>query len=218
MVHRVSLVRGARRAFNIGTRGVTMITKPLAAIGFAAALALAGSAQAQNTAPNSGAAANQGAQSGQQKLSKADQSFLKEAIQGDLAEVQMGQLAQQKGLGDDVKQFGQMLQQDHGQHLQQAQQMAQQNGMTAPNDPPAEAKKVHDKLSKMSGAQFDKTFAKDMVSDHKKDIAKYQKEAKGNGPLAQFAQQTLPVLQKHLQTAQQIEQKGAAVGSKAGAK
>ena len=193
-----------------------MITKPMVAIGFAAALALAGSAQAQTTAPSSGAMSKPAAS--QQKLSKADQNFLKEAIQGDLAEVQMGQLAQQKGQADDVKQFGQMLQQDHGQHLTQAQQLAQQNGMTAPTEPPAEAKKMHDKLSKMSGAQFDKAFAKDMVSDHKKDIAKYQKEAKGNGPLAQFAQQTLPVLQKHLQTAQSIENKGAAVGSKAGAK
>jgi putative membrane protein len=194
-----------------------MTTKPLATIGLAAALALGGAAYAQTAAP-AGNMAKPGAQAGQQKLSQADQKFLKEAIQGDLAEVQMGQLAQQKGQDADVKQFGQTLQQDHGQHLKDAQQVAQQNGMTPPTEPSAEAKKMHDKLSKLSGAQFDKAFAKDSVADHKKDIAKYQKEAKGNGPLAQFAQQTLPVLQKHLQTAQGLENKGAAVGSKAGAK
>jgi putative membrane protein len=200
-----------------------MITKPMVAIGFAAALALGGTAFAQTSMQNGVNPANK-ATSGQagtaasQKLSKADQTFLKEAIQGDMAEVQMGQLAQQKGQSEDVKQFGQMLQQDHGQHLQKAQQIAQQNGMTPPTEPSAEAKKMHDKLSKMSGAQFDRAFAKDMVADHKKDIAKYQKEAKSNGPLAQFAQETIPTLQKHLQTAQQIESKGAAVGSGSHAK
>jgi putative membrane protein len=200
-----------------------MITKPMVAIGFAAALALGGTAFAQTSMQNGVNPANK-ATSGQagtaasQKLSKADQTFLKEAIQGDMAEVQMGQLAQQKGQSEDVKQFGQMLQQDHGQHLQKAQQIAQQNGMTPPTEPSAEAKKMHDKLSKMSGAQFDRAFAKDMVADHKKDIAKYQKEAKGKGSLAQFAQETIPTLQKHLQTAQQIESKGAAVGSGSQAK
>jgi putative membrane protein len=141
---------------------------------------------------------------------------MKEAIQGDLAEVKVGQLAQQKGESQDVKQFGQTLQQDHSQNLQQAQQLAQQDGMTPPTEPNAEQKKMYDKLSKLSGAQFDKAFAKDMVSDHKKDIAKFEKEAKKHGPVAQFAQ--LPVLQKHLKMAQDIENKGAAVGSKAGAK
>lgn len=194
-----------------------MITKPMAAIGLAATLAMSGAAYAQTSMPNGVNAANksttgQASTAKTQKLSKAHQNFLKQAIQSDLAEVQMGQLAQQNGQDSDVKQFGQMLQQDHGQHLQQAQQMAQQNGMTPPKEPSTASKKMHDRL-KMSSSQFDKAFAKDMVSDHKKDIAKYQKAAKGNGPLVQFAQQTLPVLQKHLQTAQSIESKGAAVGS-----
>lgn len=205
-----------------------MITKPMVAIGFAAALTLGGTAFAQTSMQNgvnpankatTGQANTMNAQTTQtQKLSKADQTFLKEAIQGDMAEVQMGQLAQQKGQAEDVKQFGQMLQQDHGQHLQQAQQQAQQFGVTPPTEPSAEAKKMHEKLSKLSGAQFDKQFAKDMVADHKKDIAKYQKQAKGKGPLASFAEQTIPTLQKHLQTAQQIENKGAAVGSGSHAK
>jgi len=43
-----------------------------------------------------------------------------------------------------------------------------------------------------------------MVTDHKEDIGKYQKEAKSKGPLADFAQQTLPTLQKHLQSAESL--------------
>jgi putative membrane protein len=193
-----------------------MTRKPMLVLGLAAAL-MAGTAYAQTSQPSGVNPANQNAatanQAGAQKASKADQAFLKDAVQGDLSEVKMGQLAQQKGQSQDVKQFGQMLQQDHGQHLQQSQQMAQQMGVTPPSEPNAEQKKMYDRLSKMNGTQFDKAFAKDMVQDHKKDIAKYQKEAKSKGPLAGFAQQTVPVLQKHLQTAQSIENSGAAVGS-----
>jgi putative membrane protein len=194
------------------------------AIGVAAALALgATAAQAQssnsNTQPssmNSGSSMNNN--SGMKQASKADQKFLKKAVEGDMAEVQMGKLAQQNGQSEDVKQFGQMLEQDHGQHLQQAQQQAQQMGVTPPSAPNAKQKAMHARLSKEQGARFDKQFAKAMVKDHKQDIAEYKKEAKKNGPLAQFAQQTIPTLEKHLQTAQSIENKGAMTGSKAGTK
>ena len=193
-----------------------MTMKPMLALGLAAAL-MAGTAYAQTSQPSGANPANQNAatanQAGAQKASKADQAFLKDAIQGDLSEVKAGQLAQEKGQSQDVKSFGQMLQQDHSQNLQQAQQLAQQSGVTPPTEPNAKQKAMYDHLSKLSGTQFDKAFAKDMVKDHKEDIAKFQKEAKKQGPVAQFAQQTLPVLQKHLQTAQGIENAGAAVGS-----
>jgi putative membrane protein len=196
-----------------------MNTKPMLMAAVAVAL-MAGTAFAQTNKASGVNPANTNAQSqaGAQKASKADQAFVKEAIQGDLSEVKVGQLAQQKGQSQDVKSFGQMLQQDHSQNLQQAQQLAQQVGVTPPTEPNAKQKAMYDKLSKLNGAQFDKAFAKDMVKDHKEDIAKFQKEAKSKGEVAQFAQQTLPVLQKHLQTAQSIQNSGAAVGSGSKAK
>lgn len=201
-----------------------MSRNPMLAIGFAASLALGvTAAQAQtSTAPNSMSqpsatspssssnAMNAGATT---KATKAQKKFLDEAVEGDLSEVNEGKLAQQNGSSEDVKQFGQMLEQDHGQHLQKSQQMAQQMGVTPPTSPNAKEKKMYDRLSKQHGAKFDKDFAKAMVKDHKQDIAKYEREAKGKGPLASFAQQTIPTLRKHLQTAQSIENKGAATGS-----
>jgi putative membrane protein len=138
------------------------------------------------------------------QMNKADQQFMNEAIQGDLSEIDMGKLAQQKGKSQGVKQFGQMLEQDHGQHLRQAKGTAQQLGLTAPTQPNAKQKEMYDRLSKLSGAQFDKQFAQDMVNDHKEDIASYQRQVKSEGPLADFALQTVPTLQKHLQTAQSL--------------
>lgn len=202
-----------------------MSRNPMLAIGLATALTLgASAAQAQSnqsqmnntmTKPSSSMNSDSGMN---KKASKADQKFLKEAVAGDLSEVKMGKLAQQNGESEDVKQFGQMLEQDHGQHLQKAQQMAQQMGVTPPTEPMAKAQKVYDRLSKEHGAKFDKQFAKAMVKDHKEDIAEYQKEAKSKGPLASFAEETVPTLQKHLKTAQSLDNKGAMTGAKSGAK
>jgi putative membrane protein len=199
-----------------------MTNKPMIALGFAAALMLGTAAQAQTNMQNGAHPSNrsmspqgQMAPQGQnaQKLSKAEQAFLKEAIETDMAEVQMGQLAQQKGQSQDVKQLGQAMQQDHSKNLQQAQQLAQQHGMTPPSAPNAKQKKMHESVSKMSGDRFDRQFARDMAKGHKEALSKFEKEAKGKGPLALYAQQTVPALQKHLQMAQDIENKGAAVGS-----
>lgn len=203
-----------------------MSRTPMLAIGFAASLALGlTAAQAQTstsqntmshpaTSPSSSTpAAGAAGSTSMHKASKADQHFIKEVIEGDLSEVKIGQLAQQNGQSQEVKQFGQTLQQDHSQNLQQAQSLAQQEGVTVPTKPNAKQTKMYDRLSKEKGARFDKAFAQAMVKDHKQDIAKFDKQAKKNDPVGQFAQQTLPTLRKHLQTAESLTNRGAAVGS-----
>jgi len=161
--------------------------------GFAAALALAGinaAAQTMN-APRG-------------TLAGADQNFLNDAVQSDLAEINMGKLAQQKGQSQGVKDFGRMLEQDHSQHLEKAKQAGQQMGMTPPSEPNTKQKKMYDQLNSLSGSQFDRQFAQEMVADHKEDIGKFEKRARSKGPLADFAQQTIPTLQKHLQAAESL--------------
>jgi putative membrane protein len=133
-----------------------------------------------------------------------DQHFMAEAIEGDLSEVNMGKLAQQKGQSDQVKQFGQALQQDHGEHLQKAQQLADQSGMKVPSEPNKKQQAVYNKLEGLSGDRFDRAFAQAMVRDHQEDIKKYQKEAAANSPLSDFARQTVPALQKHLDMAKSL--------------
>jgi putative membrane protein len=138
--------------------------------------------------------------------SKADKTFITDAIQGNLAEIQMGQLAQQKGQNDAVKSFGQMLVSDHQANNQKATQLANQLGVTPPTEPSAKQRAAYDKLSKASGAAFDRQFAQMMVMDHKQDIAKFQREAKKTkDPLGQYASDSLPVLKKHLAAAEKIE-------------
>jgi putative membrane protein len=135
---------------------------------------------------------------------KASQKFLTEAIQGNLAEVQMGQLAQKNGTSDAVKQYGKMLEDDHGAANEKAMAAAKQMNVTAPTAPTAKQKADYDRMAKMTGAKFDQQFAKDMVKDHQKDLKAYQTESSKNDAAGQYAKETLPTLQKHLQQAQAL--------------
>src|SRR4029453_14096936 len=115
---------------------------------------------------------------------KPNQEFLTDAIQGNLAEISMGQLAQKNGGSDGVRSFGQMLVQDHSAANEKATSLAQTQGVTAPTAPKPEAKQEYDRLSKLNGEAFDEKFAKHMVADHKKDIKEFEKQAKGGGDMA----------------------------------
>jgi putative membrane protein len=135
---------------------------------------------------------------------KPSQTFLKNAIEGNYAEVQMGQLAQQKGQSDDVKKFGQMLSDDHSAANQKAIDAAKSMGVTPPDGPNAKQKAEYEKLQKMTGAKFDREFATHMVADHEKDIAEYKKETKQSDAAADYAKSELDTLQKHLETAKSL--------------
>lgn len=136
---------------------------------------------------------------------KASQKFLTEAIQGNFAEVEMGKLAQQNGQREDVKSYGQMLVTDHSDANQKAMAAANSLGVNAPSGPSAKQQADLAKMEKMKGPAFDKAFARDMVKDHKKDVAQYKKESKKNDAAGQYAAAALPTLQKHLQSAQALE-------------
>ena len=141
------------------------------------------------------------------KLAHGDKSFIEEAAKGGMAEVQLGQLAAQKGGSEDVKKFGQKMADDHSKANDQLKQLASSKGVGLPTDIDRSAKREHDKLSKMSGADFDREYMKHMVSDHKKDVKDFQKEAKSakDPDVKSFASSTLPTLEQHLQLAQQTD-------------
>jgi putative membrane protein len=136
---------------------------------------------------------------------KAD-AFMKKAIEGNLSEIKVGQLAQQKGASEGVRHFGTVLEQDHSMANQQAMTAASAMGVTPPSQPSPQEQAAYQHLASLSGSQFDKAFVKAMVKDHKKDIAEFKKEAKAsNSPAANYAQQVLPDLQKHLRLAESLE-------------
>lgn len=135
---------------------------------------------------------------------KHSEFFIKKAIEGNFAEVEMGKLAQQKGQNNDVKKFGQMLADDHSAANQKAIDAAKSINVAPPDGPNAKQMADYDKLAKESGPRFDRAFASHMVMDHEKDIAEYKKEAKQSDAAGEYAKAQIPVLQTHLDTAKSL--------------
>ena len=113
----------------------------------------------------------------QTKPDKAAQTFVTKAVQGNLAEVSMGQLAQEKGDSDGVRSFGQQLVADHTAANKRAVSIASEMGMTPPAEPSAKQTSEAEKMGKMSGAAFDRAFVRHMLADHRKEIAAYRRAA-----------------------------------------
>jgi|SRR5690242_3723714 putative membrane protein len=140
--------------------------------------------------------------------SNADDNFAKKAAEGGIAEVKLGQLAQERGSNPAVKNFGRQMVQDHSKANDELKQASSKENIELPSEAAKSDQSTYDRLSKLSGDAFDRAYARDMVKDHSKDVAEFQKEAK-NGrdeSIKNFAAQTLPTLQNHLDQARQMQQ------------
>ena len=158
-----------------------------------------------NASMNTGAAGSNTTYSSA-KLNAADSTFVMKAAIGGMTEVQGGQTAQQSAQNDRVKNFGQMMVNDHSKANQQLQSLAAAKGMTLPADLPADKQKMLTQMKSMQGAAFDKHYMSMMVDDHQEDVADFEKQANSasDPDVRSFASQTLPVLKMHLDSAKAI--------------
>ncbi len=140
-------------------------------------------------------------------LVKQDREFVDDAAQGGLYEVRAGQLAQQKTMADEVKQFGKRMVDDHTAVNGRLQQLAQQKGLTLPQQLDKKHQDKIDSLAKKTGADFDKAYIDAMVDDHKNDVDTFDKMSKDakDPDLKAFATSTLPTLREHLTSVQSIK-------------
>jgi putative membrane protein len=137
-----------------------------------------------------------------------DKAFVRKAMEGGMAEVQLGQLALGKASTPDVKQFGQKMVDDHTKLDDQMQPLAQQLGVAAPTKLSKKDETEKAKLQSLSGAQFDDAYIKLMLKDHKKDASDFKDEAQHtqNPNLQQATLQGAQVIDQHLQLIEQIAQ------------
>lgn len=150
---------------------------------------------------------------------QSEQQFMKESIQGNLAEVDVGNLAQQKGASQGVKDFGATLAKDHAAANEKAEKAATALGVSSPSEPNAKQKALYKKLSALSGEKFDQEFVRSMVKDHKEDISKYEKESNsGSGAAADYAKAILPDLHKHLDMAEHLQHEERSASASSGKK
>jgi putative membrane protein len=162
-----------------------------------------------------------GGGSGDEKPLKAprqdDMSFVNAAAEGGILEVELGRLATQKASIPEVKEFASRMVSDHSKANDELKLIADGKGVTLPAE--AKVKQKHQgmiaKLEKLEGAAFDRAYMADMVKDHDKDVAMFEKEARSGRDLEfkAFAEKTLSTLKEHQKLAKELNAKVSAKGT-----
>lgn len=140
-------------------------------------------------------------------VNEADRTFMMEAAAGGMAEVELGRLAAMKGHSAAVKAFGQRMVRDHSKANSELMLLAKRKGVTLPSEPSEEQKAGKEKLSNLSGADFDREYMSMMVDDHNKDVKAFADKAANaaDRDLKRFVVKTLPTLKMHQSLANKIK-------------
>ncbi len=136
-----------------------------------------------------------------------DRLFVQVATIGGNAEVQFGQLAEQKSRSQPVKDFGHQMAADHGKANQQLTQLAKAANIPQPVDLDEEHNAMRAELDKLGGSDFDLAYIRGQVAEHQKTAQLLEWEiGSGQDPqLKAFASEILPIVLRHLQMASNIE-------------
>lgn len=156
-------------------------------------------------------------QDDQRNSNKIDEKrFVKDALLGGLTEVELGKLAVDKASNDAVKQFGQKMIDDHSKANEELKAIATKEKIDVPDSLDSKHQSRVEKLSKLSGADFDKAYIKDQLKDHQQDVREFQQEAKsGTDPdVKSFASKTLPTLEEHLSMVKELDKGKKTTASK----
>lgn len=107
-----------------------------------------------------------------------DKQFLTTAAQSDQNEIKLSELASEKATSPAVKAFAKKMVTEHTKMSASMKPFAESWGLTPPSGPDSDHQSEWDKLNGMSGADFDKEYMDQMVTDHTKALSAFTSEAK----------------------------------------
>jgi putative membrane protein len=142
-------------------------------------------------------------------LTGADRDFVLKAEKADIQERVLGRMAEEKSQNSDIKSYGKTVGRDHNQNLEKLVDLMIKDGMGQPKTLPEERSEAVKKIQGLSGTAFDREFLNLMVQDHKKAIAAFNDavDTSSNAGVRDYAKNTLPMLEKHLKDAQELQNK-----------
>lgn len=154
--------------------------------------------------------------SGTLTLNSDETEFMVNAANGGMTEVELGKAAEKNATNERVKAFGEMMVQDHSSANNQLKTIALSQNVTLPDSLSEDSKDDVQKISRKQGADFDKAFMDKMVKDHEKTINDFKNELNDvhNTTLKQWIRNTIPTLEKHLDSAKAINMMYGGSGNK----
>jgi putative membrane protein len=149
-----------------------------------------------------------------------DQEFVTNAVNANMAEVELGKLAERKTSNGEVRDFAKLMVADHQQALDDLKPIAKNQNVNIPTILAAKNQALRDRLDNLSGEAFDRAYMNAMVSDHRSDVAEFRTEAENAkvAEIRQYASHTLSTLEDHLKLAREIDHSVAAKAEPRGGK
>jgi len=140
-------------------------------------------------------------------VSPAEQDFTMKVAQASLGEIELARLATKKSENTEVKNFADMMVNDHTNGLQQLKDLMKDYNLPQPTTVSADTQQEIDRLAVLSDGDFDREFANMMVSDHQKAIELFREELgiAQNHDIREYVEGMLPKLEKHLKKAQELQ-------------
>jgi len=180
------------------------VNRSIAAL--AIALTLSAAAQPRDAPPAQQAPSVAGAEANRTAGNPRQTEFLLDALRASLAEVQMAELAAQRGSDQRVRDYGTKIKNDHTSHAAEIERLLAPLGVAIPAEPSAEALAQLAALTRLTGKEFDAAFVQQMIWAHTDAIDKYGAQTQANPDRSShdFASQSLPMLREHLAAAESL--------------
>ena len=144
---------------------------------------------------------------GTMSVDKSTSEFMVKVADVGMTEVKLGQMAQDKGMSQRVKDFGAMMVKDHSAAGDELKNLAGQKNVTLPATVGDDHQKKIDDLNKKTGKDFDKAYIKAMVDGHESAVNDFEKASKNtkDADIKAWVDKTLPTLKMHLDSAKAIQ-------------
>ncbi|OWP62822.1 hypothetical protein CDA63_12275 [Hymenobacter amundsenii] len=138
-----------------------------------------------------------------------DSEFVVAAASSNMLEIALGQLAQQKGLVTEVKEWGKKMEQDHGMAEQQLREIAFRDQITLPGMMSKDGRDMYDDVDDRKYLGFDKKYLRTLKDLHEQDLKRYAEAATKlrNPDLQRYATQMLLQLREHETMVDQLYQR-----------
>ena len=141
-------------------------------------------------------------------LAQQDTATAMKIEQSHLGEIDLARWAKDHAQNGDVKDYAKMLEDQHGEALEDLQKMLNKHGVNeSTHSKPADAQDKMASLQSMSGGAFDREYINTMVDNHQKTLDELNAALSStqNADLKDYINDLIPKVHKHLDKARELQ-------------
>ena len=131
-------------------------------------------------------------------------SFIQDQLALGRKQQGLAELAAERATRPEVKALAQSIVQDHEATYADLRQMAQRQSVTVSD--PEQLRTERDRLSQLSGAEFDREYLTEMIADHERAVTTLEEASRsGDAQVKSWASTALPRVRQHLEQSQRLQ-------------